>query len=71
MSGHLAMNPVSAVAFILCGIALLFIRNTQNPRHVKIGKIIGGCVLTIGFVRLLNFLLPYAIDQTLFPSSWM
>ena len=65
--GLIAMNPVTAVAFILCGIALWTEIGPENLRK-KLVIVIGATVAIIGAIKLFGVLmnLPTGLDQLLF-----
>jgi two-component system, sensor histidine kinase and response regulator len=69
--GLVAMNPLSAVCFILCGIALVCFR--QNPSGLR-RLIFNGCAMTVlglGIIKVGNYadVLEFRPDRILFSSQ--
>jgi PAS domain S-box-containing protein len=69
--GGIAMNPVTAVLFILCGAAsLLFGRGASAVRQF-VARLLAGIVLLVGLVVLLRYAggIDFGIDRLLFPQK--
>jgi len=72
LPGQTAMNPLSAIAFILAGSALLALRRELVSRAAaRAGRALAGAVLSIGALRLAGCVraLDTGIDRLLFDAS--
>jgi signal transduction histidine kinase/CheY-like chemotaxis protein len=72
MPGLVAMNPMTAMCFILAGASLLLLhREPEHQNHSRIGKICGCVVAFVGFVKLGGILLGWdsGIDRMLFSAK--
>lgn len=70
--GLVAMNPATALAFILAGASLWMLdRTKENPRAHLFGLGAGAIVAVVGLVKLINILTGWdlGIDQLLFHDS--
>src|SRR5690349_8418460 len=60
-----AMNPTTALVFILCGFALLLITSTRID-YIKLGKSLAVIIFAVGLIRLLNDIIKVDIPIDLF-----
>jgi len=61
-----AMNPVSAVAFLFTGFSFLLLSNVKKSwNRLVVGYLLAGAVTSIGVLRMLGV----GIDQILFPQK--
>jgi len=67
----LAMNPFTAVLFILSGISLYLIHEENADKTINMGKYVGLTIVFIALVRVLGFNknLDIGIDQVLFGNK--
>jgi two-component system NtrC family sensor kinase len=68
---RIAMNPVTALSLMLCGIALWLLRDEPSPpRRRRAAHVCGAVVAGVALSRLIGYWLqwPLGIDQMLFPS---
>ncbi|HRQ75862.1 MAG TPA: ATP-binding protein [Phycisphaerales bacterium] len=66
---YVAMNPTTAVCFVLVGISLLLISSRNvSIRVIQIGGLVGAAVCVIGLLKLMSFIpgMDPHIDQILF-----
>ena len=66
-----AMNPTTAVLFILSGISLYLIHEENPGKTIKLGKYIGLAIAFIALIRILGFNknLDIGIDQVIFGNK--
>src|SRR5215210_1319758 len=71
LPGLVAMNPITAIAFILAGVSLLLLRDEDvDQRLRRIAQWCSSAVALIGLLKLIGVLLGWdiGIDQLLFPE---
>ena len=64
-----AMNPVTALLFILCGISLYLIKEDSSIKKQQIGKYVGLAVAVIGIIRLTGINFDLALYDLLYRNS--
>ncbi len=66
-----AMNPATAICFILAGAALNLLQEEFKHKGKKIANWLAGIILTVGAVKLFSLILHYPIpfDQVLFKNQ--
>jgi len=72
LPGHVAMNPMTAMSFILAGIALLILHTNRGGRRVSlVGNLCSAAVLLIGSMKLMEYFAGWdsGIDRILFAQS--
>ncbi len=69
--GFVAMNPLTAVAFVLAGTALLKCRERDHSLPSRTVKIIAGVVLLIGAAKIVGLIFGWrpGVDELLFASK--
>jgi signal transduction histidine kinase len=71
---RIAMNPMTAVGFVLCGVAL-WLERPATAAHWRTlaARVMAGVVMFIAAARLIDYYgpihLPFAIDRLLFPAT--
>ncbi|GAA4001677.1 hypothetical protein GCM10022631_10300 [Deinococcus rubellus] len=65
-----AMNPVTAVCFLLAGLSLWLSRRTDSEPHRVWARVLAAVVFSVGLLKLTQIfgLLPFNIDHLLFAS---
>jgi PAS domain S-box-containing protein len=69
LPGLVAMNPVTALGFILAGVSLLFYwHSRQHQKQSSLGRIFGGVLIAIGVLKIGEYLFGWHLefDQVLF-----
>src|SRR4051794_16616422 len=68
LRGRIAMNPVTALCFILSGAALLLLQPGGQGRRTRIGQACAAIVFLVGLVKTGGYATGYhpGIDQILF-----
>ncbi len=67
----IAMNPITAVLFILSGIALFFIQEKNSPTYKNIAKGFGVVIMLISILALGNVIkvFSFGVDEILYASE--
>lgn len=71
LPGYVAMNPATAVAFILAGTGLLMCREREHPPPTHLVRVIACTILMVGLVKLLGLIAGWHpnVDELLFASK--
>ncbi len=73
LPGLVAMNPVTALGFILAGASLLcyWLAETKPAHKWESGRAMGGVLVVVGTLKLSEYILGWhlAFDQTLFQTQ--
>lgn len=66
-----AMNPATAISFILCGFSFLLLKSKiSSPGKLRLGKLLAGIVMLIGLLRFISVIpgVDFHVDRLLFES---
>jgi PAS domain S-box-containing protein len=68
--GYVAMNPLTAICFILCG-AGLWLMNSPSPRALRLSGIIGVAVFLICTLKFISVFISwdFPLDRLFFPDE--
>jgi peptidoglycan/LPS O-acetylase OafA/YrhL len=68
--GMVAMNPATAVCFVLAGLSVLSLQRGASHRRTQIGRSLAGAVLLVAAAKVLSIAVGWdvGLDRWLFPS---
>ncbi|MBI4971692.1 MAG: response regulator [Candidatus Omnitrophica bacterium] len=63
-----AMNPLTAIAFVISGTSVLLLSCESNSIFHRLGWVLASVTMTIGLLRLFEYMIPFGfrVDQILF-----